>query len=309
MKDNSTEIFRLNKYYIEFIFFLNTICNGNLIFVDNDTNKFYLKFCKNIKDILDRPGLENLKNEYWKPFDNIRINDLDIEWKNGGSQISQNFLSLIEEYSLDLTEPQDYLTKDDIDFFISFTIFIENYKSKKSTYEKHFELKLKTNLSKNNKLYNLENSGKSKVQQSVFIVHGKNDSMKQSVARLLETQDLNPIILHEQPNLGNTIIEKFEKHSDVSAAIVLLSADDELTLHESQKIFRARQNVIFEMGFFIGRIGRKNVIAILQTDKIVEKPTDYDGVVYIEFDKHESWKMKVIKELKELNFNVDMNKL
>lgn len=306
MKDSSTEIFRLNKYYNEFIFFLNTICSGKLIIVDDAANKFYLKFCKKIQDILDHPGFENLRKEYWKPFDTIRISDLDIEWEYGGSQISQKFLSLIEEYSIDITEPLDYLTKDDIDFLNYFRLFINKYKNHKFNYEENFELKLNKNL---NKIKDLNNLEKNKAQKSIFIVHGKNEAMKQSVARLLENQELKPIILHEQPNLGNTIIEKFEKHSDVTAAIVLLSADDVMRPHEGKKIFRARQNVIFEMGFFIGKLGRKNVIAILQTDIIVEKPTDYDGVVYIEFDNHESWKMKVLKELKELKFNIDINKL
>lgn len=95
----------------------------------------------------------------------------------------------------------------------------------------------------------------------IFIVHGHNNQIKSEVARVLEKLNLDPIILHEQADNGMTIIEKFEQHSnDVNFAIILLTADDfgNVKTEENTKP-RARQNVIFEMGYFYAKLGRKNV--------------------------------------------------
>ena len=90
--------------------------------------------------------------------------------------------------------------------------------------------------------------------------------MKEAVARTLEKLGLEPIILHEQENLGKTIIEKFESCSEnVSFAIVLLSPDDlgyKKDKPPESAMFRARQNVILELGYFMGKLGRKNVVAL-----------------------------------------------
>ena len=98
----------------------------------------------------------------------------------------------------------------------------------------------------------------------VFIVHGHNETIKEKVARLLEKLNLEPIILHEQTNNGNTIIEKFEQHSDsVNFAIILLTADDEgKASKEDNYKPRARQNVILEMGYFYGKLGRNRVFLL-----------------------------------------------
>ncbi|KKN33447.1 hypothetical protein LCGC14_0803790 [marine sediment metagenome] len=116
--------------------------------------------------------------------------------------------------------------------------------------------------------------------------------MKVSVARTLERLGLNPIILHEQPNQGKTIIEKFEKYSDVGFAIILLSPDDKGYPKEydnSHAKFRARQNVIFEFGYYVGKIGRENVIALYLENEDFEMPTDLSGIIYIPFDENDVW--------------------
>lgn len=143
----------------------------------------------------------------------------------------------------------------------------------------------------------------------VFIVHGHVEKLKNEVARFIEKLSLEPIILHEQPNKGRTIIEKFEDYSDVSFAIVLLTSDDlGCTINQSKKLkSRARQNVIFELGFFIGKLKRQNVCALF--DKDIELPSDYDGVVYIPIDENQGWKLQLARELKASEFNIDMNKL
>lgn len=146
----------------------------------------------------------------------------------------------------------------------------------------------------------------------VFIVHGHDEAMKQSVARVLEKLGLNPIILHEKPNQGRTIIEKFTEYSDVSFAFVLLSSDD-LVLTKNQSTQearpRARQNVIFELGFFIGKLGRARVFVLYQESKNFEMPSDYSGVLYVPYDSIGQWRFELAKELKASGYNIDANKL
>ncbi len=141
----------------------------------------------------------------------------------------------------------------------------------------------------------------------VFIVHGQDDSTKTEVARFIEKLGFEPIILHEQANLGQTIIEKIEHHTNVGFGIVLYTPcdmgakkGDEINLKG-----RARQNVVFEHGYLIGKIGRKNVSALVKGN--VETPNDISGVVYIQMENE--WKINLAKELKSSGFSVDMNKV
>lgn len=140
---------------------------------------------------------------------------------------------------------------------------------------------------------------------SVFIVHGHDEGMKQAVARLIEKQGIKATILHERPNQGATIIEKFEKNCNVGAAICLFTPDD--LGHEAQKKKnnpRARQNVVFETGYFMGKIGRERVIIIVS--KGIELPSDIQGILYTDTD---SWKLEVLNGLKSLGYNIDLNKI
>ncbi|NTW88534.1 MAG: nucleotide-binding protein, partial [Desulfobulbaceae bacterium] len=118
---------------------------------------------------------------------------------------------------------------------------------------------------------------------------------------------LEVIILHEQPNVGQTIIEKFERYADVAFAVVLLTPDDIGGKQESEPVLkpRARQNVIFELGFFFGRLARNHVAALIKGD--VEKPSDYDGVGYIQMDRAGAWKIELARELKAAGLKVDLN--
>lgn len=142
----------------------------------------------------------------------------------------------------------------------------------------------------------------------VFIVHGHSEGIKSEAARLLEKLGLEPIILHEKPNSGKTIIEKFESESaDVSVAIVLLTGDDEgHEIGSSDELkARARQNVIFEFGYFIGIMGRSKVVALVEEG--VEIPSDYSGVIYLSLDNSGAWKLLLAKELKNMGISLDMN--
>ncbi len=143
--------------------------------------------------------------------------------------------------------------------------------------------------------------------KKIFIVHGHNNEMKESVARTISNLKLVPIILHEQPSQGNTIIEKFENNSDVAFAIVLLSADDKgFNKNENPDTakLRSRQNVIFELGYFIGKIGRNRVLALYEDVANFELPSDYSGVIFIKYDNAAFWKYSLVKELKAIGIQV-----
>jgi predicted nucleotide-binding protein len=147
----------------------------------------------------------------------------------------------------------------------------------------------------------------------VFVVHGHSEEMKQAAARVLQTLSLMPVILHEQPNKGMTIIEKIEEYADVGFAIVLLSGDDlgYLAPAEIKKPApkrRARQNVILELGFFLGKLGRGKVVALVdQCD--LEFPSDYSGIVYTAYDAPGHWKFELVRELRSAGYDIDANKL
>ena len=157
--------------------------------------------------------------------------------------------------------------------------------------------------------------------ENVFIVHGTDHASLKELRTLLEKVGINPIVLHEQPNKGMTIIEKLEKYSDVSFAFIILTPDDigagktdgmqviskavgknnptedeinkfissnpqesykmTMTLHTLYKD-RARQNVILEFGYFIGKLGRGNVCCLYKGN--IELPSDMNGVCYIHFE-------------------------
>jgi predicted nucleotide-binding protein len=141
----------------------------------------------------------------------------------------------------------------------------------------------------------------------VFLVHGHDESAREMTARFLEKLSLAPIILQEQPSAGQTIIEKVEHNADVAFAVVILTPDDvgaEADNADNLKP-RARQNVILELGYFLGRLGRKNVATLLKGE--VERPSDYDGILYIKLDQVEGWKLQLAKELKHAGLNVDLN--
>lgn len=148
-----------------------------------------------------------------------------------------------------------------------------------------------------------------KPSNKVFIVHGHNQGVKEAVARFIEKLGLEAIILHEKPSTGRTIIEKFSDYSDVHFAIVLLTADDLGKGYNSSDELkpRARQNVIFEFGYFIGKLGRPRVCALYEEN--VDIPSDYQGVIFIPISNGEQWKHDIVRELKASGFDVDANKI
>lgn len=146
--------------------------------------------------------------------------------------------------------------------------------------------------------------------RDVFIVHGRNNELKETVARFLSQLVLHPIILHELASAGRTIIEKFEDQSDACYAVILLTPDDVGGLDSPESIDqlnkRARQNVIFEWGFFVAKLGRRNVCALVAEG--VEIPSDMHGIVHVSLDRDGAWKMLLARELKAGNVEVDLNR-
>lgn len=146
--------------------------------------------------------------------------------------------------------------------------------------------------------------------KKVFIVHGHNNEMKITVARFIDKLGLEAVILHELPNKGRTIIEKFSDHSDVGFAIVLLSGDDygySISQSDTDKKFRARQNVVLELGYFMGKIGRGRTLPLFESGKNIELPSDYEGVLYVPYDSTNSWHNDVVRELKAAGYDIDAN--
>ena len=171
--------------------------------------------------------------------------------------------------------------------------FINAYKKDMKITLKELEILLEEEIEEDDKPTITEK----KQTKKVFIVHGRDDSKKYELSGFLYEQGLEPIILHEQVNNGQTIIEKIENNSDVACAIILLTPDDEGKLKNSENPLktRARQNVIFEAGYFMGKLGRNRTILL---SGVEETMSDIDGIVYLDIDNYKS---ALLKELKSLN--------
>jgi predicted nucleotide-binding protein len=137
----------------------------------------------------------------------------------------------------------------------------------------------------------------------VFIVHGQDDRARLEMSRYVESLGLEAIVLHEQASSGKTIIEKIEAYSDVGFAVVLYTpCDSGRRSIASVERPRARQNVVFEHGYLIGKLGRPRVCALVKGD--VETPNDISGIVYISMDDFGGWKEPLKREMKTNGYNL-----
>ena len=144
----------------------------------------------------------------------------------------------------------------------------------------------------------------------IFVVHGHSDVLRHEVVRVLErATGREVVVLHEQPNQGQTILEKFESHAASSAyAVVLLTGDDHgAAKSDDAQRPRGRQNVVFELGFFFGKLGRRRVAVLLEPN--VEKPSDIDGLVYISVDPAGAWKYALARDLDAAGISVDQSRI
>ncbi|KAA1189262.1 hypothetical protein F0M18_16455 [Pseudohalioglobus sediminis] len=144
-------------------------------------------------------------------------------------------------------------------------------------------------------------------KRKVFIVHGRDNEAKQEVSRFVERLGLEAIILHEQANVGMTIIEKIEHYSkDADFALVLYTPCDLGRGVHEQKVAprnRARQNVVFEHGYLIAKLGRENVCSLVKGP--IETPNDVSGVVYVQLDEPGAWKLEVARELQACGYQLN----
>ncbi|MCX7425925.1 MAG: nucleotide-binding protein [Planctomycetia bacterium] len=143
-------------------------------------------------------------------------------------------------------------------------------------------------------------------KEQVFIVHGHDEHAKNDAKAYVEELGKQPIILHLQASQGRTIIEKIDHYSNVGFAIVLYTECDMGAKRNTLTFkWRARQNVVFEHGYLIGKLGRSRVVALVKGD--VEAPNDISGVVYITMDNAGTWKAELAKELAAAGYEVTPN--
>lgn len=152
-------------------------------------------------------------------------------------------------------------------------------------------------------------AAKGRTPESIFVVHGHDGEAKLAVQGFLrQITEVPAVILHDEPNLGRTLMEKFEQVGSASGfAVAILTADDEGRAKGTEELrTRGRQNVVFEFGFFVGYLGRSHTVVLYEEG--VELPSDLDGLVYIPYDSAGSWKIKLAQELKAANVAIDLNK-
>jgi len=146
-------------------------------------------------------------------------------------------------------------------------------------------------------------------KKNILIVHGRNDGVKDKVANFISKLGIEPIILNEQLNRGRTLLEKLEEYSDIKAAIIIFTNDDiGNNNNDSEYEKRARQNLIFEAGYFHGKLGNKNMIVIAEQGVML--PSVLEGYTYFKMDREEKWKEDIAKKLKSMKrYNIDISDL
>lgn len=191
----------------------------------------------------------------------------------------------------------------------------ENFERAKSSFLKAL---VNTRIALNEDLFGELNKAESEnispaLSNKVFIVHGHDSELKNDVERFIHEIGLQPVVLHRQVDAGATIIEKFEKHSDVGYAFILLTPDEVaytrdqelLNDEDRKKEFRARPNVIFEFGYFVGRLGRDRVSCLHKGDVAI--PSDLAGIVYKKIESSiESQAYSIIRELKAAGYKIQV---
>lgn len=140
----------------------------------------------------------------------------------------------------------------------------------------------------------------------VFVVHGRNEAARASVVDHLRRLDLEPIVLHDQPNMGRHLLTKFIEEAEVVTFAVVIMTDDDVGGASGASLSpRARQNVILELGYFIAHLGQARVCALVTPG--LETPSDFDGIVYIRMDADDRWRRELTRELQasEMPITVD----
>jgi predicted nucleotide-binding protein len=152
----------------------------------------------------------------------------------------------------------------------------------------------------------------SDVRHRVFVVCGTDDEMKQAIIAALTKLWLVPVVMCEEPSQGRKIVERFQDYADVCFAVVLLSPDDSVYAKDepsTKRKLRPRQDVVFELGFLLGKLGRSNVFVFQRECQNFEVPTDFEGMKVTAFDDRDSWKLALIRELSNCGLAVDGDRI
>jgi predicted nucleotide-binding protein len=152
----------------------------------------------------------------------------------------------------------------------------------------------------------------SDARRRVFVVCGTDSEMKQAITNALTKLKLVPIVMCEEPSQGKKIVERFADYEDIGFAVVLLSPDDSVYIKDeppTKRKLRPRQEVIFELGFLLGKLGKSNVLVFFRECANFEIPTDFEGIIATAFDDRDSWKLALIRELTNCGYNVDADRI
>ncbi|MBZ0285225.1 MAG: nucleotide-binding protein [Anaerolineae bacterium] len=140
-------------------------------------------------------------------------------------------------------------------------------------------------------------------KRNIFIVHGHDTNAKDAVEKFILQLKLEPVVLANEVDDGRTIFQKLEDYASVAYVIALLTSDDVCVAQQHTSTPRARQNVIFELGYFIGKYGTTRVKALVSDN--VELPSDIHGLLYIPFHKDsEDWKVRLVREMRSVGLDV-----
>jgi predicted nucleotide-binding protein len=148
----------------------------------------------------------------------------------------------------------------------------------------------------------------------VFVVYGHDETARNHLEAMLRRWNLEPLILDQLPSEGQTIIEKLEKYTaDVKFAVILATPDDEgyKAGREDEKAYRARQNVVLELGMMLSRLGRSRVAILLKQQANMERPSDIQGLIYIPFkdDLQKEAGTTLAKEMVAQGYQIDVARL
>jgi predicted nucleotide-binding protein len=157
-----------------------------------------------------------------------------------------------------------------------------------------------------------EATSDSDINRRVFVVCGQDSEMKQAVTNALAKLRLVPVVICEEPSQGRKIVEHFQEYNDVDFALVLLSPDDSVYVKDeppTKRKLRPRQDVVFELGFLLGKLGKSNVLVLFREYSNFEIPTDFEGIKVVAFDDRESWKLALIRELTNCGYKVSADRI
>ena len=149
-----------------------------------------------------------------------------------------------------------------------------------------------------------------KTSQKVHIVHGPDEETKTTVAKFIENLGLKPTVLDRKPSKGQTVIDKFDEQADKAGfAIALLTPDDVGALKDEadrQLNPRAHQNVLFELGYFIGKLNPNRVCLLYKEG--VELPSGIRDVAYVPMDSADAWKLKLRQGMRKVGLPIDISR-